>query len=330
MESADAALLSNVELKIALAKDAEQLTKLLNIYLCPILKKATSDHASIRAKVVKICGTISARLSDEVLLPIEALLALYSSDDHPVLSHLTLNFLRAGIGQSNHIKFTWLSPLLRVIWQRPLTQQRIVFRLLLSIIAGVKGSATKLDIVTTRGEQILLGRNLAACFLLDLAYVKLRSEPVADNDTQRAWLERRLRETSNGLTQSEIDFLAHSSLTAWTASDLRLTRLAILQHVSTLSSILPKSFVWLIAVFGKANIDTSISGVAAKIEQECPLDIEDLSTITDLYDCLLERPSLHFRLKGPIIQGLSNSRQAALEIQHALDLLQLELTGEYA
>ncbi|KUI58095.1 Proteasome component ECM29 [Cytospora mali] len=98
-EQKEVELVDKVNLRILnVANDGPKLGQLLNTYLPPLLLKAGSDHASVRAKVVTIAHRLKIFIkSPDVVLPVAALLDQYLKNSHPVIRQLDITFIQHSI-----------------------------------------------------------------------------------------------------------------------------------------------------------------------------------------------------------------------------------------
>ncbi|KAJ9076224.1 proteasome component M29 [Entomophthora muscae] len=95
-EEKDLALLDQVELKFALASTEVQLQGLLNQFLAPIIRKATTLHTSVQNKVLEILTHIKKRLQSSPAVFIPGLdLATLLNESSPVAQNLALTFLQS-------------------------------------------------------------------------------------------------------------------------------------------------------------------------------------------------------------------------------------------
>ena len=98
-EERELALVNKVEMRIALASSDDKLAGLLKTYLPPLLLKLTSEHLSVRNKVISICQHINTRIkAPSIQLPVAALLKQFK--DHPssaLVRHFDLLYIQQGV-----------------------------------------------------------------------------------------------------------------------------------------------------------------------------------------------------------------------------------------
>ncbi|KAK7732530.1 proteasome component M29 [Cytospora paraplurivora] len=111
-EQKELELVDKVNLRILnVANDGPKLGQLLKVYLPPLLLKAGSDHASVRAKVVTICQRLKVFIkSPDVVLPVAALLEQYRNSSHPVIRQLDITFIQHSIERISAGERTKLVP----------------------------------------------------------------------------------------------------------------------------------------------------------------------------------------------------------------------------
>lgn len=111
-EQKELELVDKVNLRILnVANDGPKLGQLLNTYLPPLLLKAGSDHASVRAKVVTIAQRLKVFIkSPDVVLPVAALWDQYIQSSHPVIRQLDITFIQHSIERISADQRTKLVP----------------------------------------------------------------------------------------------------------------------------------------------------------------------------------------------------------------------------
>ena len=123
-EQRELSLLSNVEMRIALADSDEKLQSLLDKYLPPVLLKLNSQSEPVRAKVFAICQHVNTRIQPtQISLPVSKLVEQFKNvDNSAVLKQFDLVYIRMGLQR--------MSPV----------EQRAVFPTLLDGIAELESS----------------------------------------------------------------------------------------------------------------------------------------------------------------------------------------------
>ncbi|KAF3481698.1 proteasome component ECM29 [Arthroderma uncinatum] len=159
-EDRELALVSKLELRIALADSDARLQSLLHTYLTPLLLKLASENASVRNKVVALCQHINTRVqSQSIAFPAEALLKQFKETNNSLVRHFDLIYIRHGLDRMGPASSLDLLPsLLHNIAQfnGSETQMSILFNLILKLLPLVKlparGSEEDLNI----GEKLKL------------------------------------------------------------------------------------------------------------------------------------------------------------------------------
>ena len=99
-EGRELELVGKVELRIAMASSDQKFESLLNTYLAPLLLKLTSEHASVRNKVISICQHVNTRIKSPLIkLPVAALLKQYKDNQSLPIRHFDLLYIQQGVGR---------------------------------------------------------------------------------------------------------------------------------------------------------------------------------------------------------------------------------------
>ncbi|KAI4187280.1 MAG: hypothetical protein L6R41_002916 [Letrouitia leprolyta] len=97
-EAKELSLVGKVELRIALTDSDTKLESILNTYLPPLLLKLTSNHVSVRNKVISICQHINTRIrAPQVKLPVSGLLKQYKENNNPLIRHFDILYIQQGL-----------------------------------------------------------------------------------------------------------------------------------------------------------------------------------------------------------------------------------------
>ena len=116
-EARELALISKVELRIALADTDQKLESLLQTYLAPLLLKLGSDSLAVRNKVIAVCQHVNARVkAPSIKLPVAALLNQFKEQKTQLIRHFDLTYAQQGIDRlGSEARVELLLPLLRGI-----------------------------------------------------------------------------------------------------------------------------------------------------------------------------------------------------------------------
>lgn len=141
-EARELALISKVELRIALADNDEKLQTLLNTYLVPLLLKLGSESLSVRNKVISVCHHLNTRLkSPSIKLPVASLLSQFKEQKSQLIRHFDLVYLQQGVDRlDSDARVEVLLPLLQGIskLETPPAHSAIIFNLILRLLPLLK------------------------------------------------------------------------------------------------------------------------------------------------------------------------------------------------
>lgn len=97
-EERELALIGKVEMRIALADSDPKLETILKTYLAPLLLKLTSEHVSVRNKVISVCQHISTRTKPQsIQLPVAALVKQFKEQESSLVRHFDLLYIQQGV-----------------------------------------------------------------------------------------------------------------------------------------------------------------------------------------------------------------------------------------
>ena len=97
-EQRELSLVGRVEMRIALADSDGKLETTLKTYLAPLLLKLTSEHQSVRQKVISICQHVNTRVKPEsIQLPVAALVKQFKEQQSPLIRHFGLLYIQQGV-----------------------------------------------------------------------------------------------------------------------------------------------------------------------------------------------------------------------------------------
>ncbi|KAG5999780.1 hypothetical protein E4U54_001676 [Claviceps lovelessii] len=147
-EQRELQLVESVEFKIlGVANKEDKLHELLQRYLAPLILKAASEHASVRARIIQILARLKTFIqSPEIVLPVKALLQQYKSNDSVVIKQLDLSFVMHSLDRLEVHDRRELIPIALAgfakdeRWPRAATMFNIILRLLLDVRIPPRGS----------------------------------------------------------------------------------------------------------------------------------------------------------------------------------------------
>ncbi|RBQ78251.1 hypothetical protein FVER14953_05908 [Fusarium verticillioides] len=271
-------LLDTVELKILnVANKEHKLHELLQRYLPPVILKAASEHAQVRAKVVQIFSNLKTFIQPpEVILPVGALLDQYKSSDSPLVKQLDISAIQHSIERLDDYERRQLIPKALSGFAKDQGVARagpffnIILRLLLDARIPPRGSKDD----TEYREAIGLSDEADAKFLASMISIFLRLR----NPTQtQNWT------TANPtLTKAELDSLAVESPESQKVFE-RMSELK-LKLVSLLASgAFTDEEKFLPALYASSSFDNRLVSAAEEVLKRSSVSMEDEPLVTRLF-----------------------------------------------
>lgn len=271
-------LLDTVELKILnVANKEHKLHELLQRYLPPVILKAASEHAQVRAKVVQIFSNLKTFIQPpEVILPVGALLDQYKSSDSPLVKQLDISAIQHSIERLDDYERRQLIPKALSGFAKDQGVARagpffnIILRLLLDARIPPRGSKDD----TEYREAIGLSDEADAKFLASMISIFLRLR----NPTQtQNWT------TANPtLTKAELDSLAVESPESQKVFE-RMSELK-LKLVSLLASgAFTDEEKFLPALYASSSFDNRLVSAAEEVLKRSSVSMEDEPLVKRLF-----------------------------------------------
>lgn len=98
-EARELNLVGKVEMRIALAESDMKLEGLLKTYLSPLLLKLSSEHVSVRNKVIGVCQHVNRRLklSTGISLPLRPLLKQFSESESSLVKQFDIIYIQQAL-----------------------------------------------------------------------------------------------------------------------------------------------------------------------------------------------------------------------------------------
>ena len=98
-EARELNLVGKVEMRIALAESDTKLEGLLKTYLPPLLLKLSSEHVSVRNKVIGVCQHVNRRLklSTAISLPLQPLLKQFSESENSLVKQFDMIYIQQAL-----------------------------------------------------------------------------------------------------------------------------------------------------------------------------------------------------------------------------------------
>ena len=111
-EQRELALIGKVEMRIALAESDAKLETTLKTYLAPLLLKLSSEHQSVRNKVISVCQHVNTRVKPQTIqLPVEALVKQFKEHENALIRHFDLLYIQQGVGRLSNAERAQLLPI---------------------------------------------------------------------------------------------------------------------------------------------------------------------------------------------------------------------------
>ncbi|KAL6913608.1 hypothetical protein FSST1_011368 [Fusarium sambucinum] len=332
-------LLDSVELKILnVANKEKKLHELLQRYLPPVIVKAASEHAQVRAKV-RVVVQIFSRLKTfiqppEVILPVGALLDQYKSNDSPLVKQLDISGIQHSIERLDDYERRELIPKALAGFSKDEGIARsgpffnIILRLLLDARIPPRGSKDD----TEYRQAIGLSDEADAKYLANLISIFLRLR----NPTQsQNW------STANPtLTKSELESLAVESPESQKVfermAELKLKLVALLA-----SGAFTDEEKFLPALYAASSFDNRLVSAAEEVLKRSSVSMEDKTLVKRLFHAHSILPStyrtriLSILSKSTISATMSDDIMAVVKLNfstldHYTDPLSLSLMPKSA
>lgn len=332
-EARELALISKVELRIALADTDEKLEALLNTYLAPLLLKLGSESLAVRNKVITVCHHVNARLkAPSIKLPVAALLNQFKEQKAPLIRHFDLTYVQQGIDRlGSESRVELLFPLLQGISEIGTlpVHGAAIFNLILRLLPLLKLPAKGSD------DDVQLKHCLG----------------LSDQDTQflSSWFEKLLvlspadrnALTCPGLSPAEYAFLNKDSPIGetWNPSvsgglNLTETKVTCLRFLS--SGAFADSERLLPCIIVSADANSRVADLGDEMLKRFVPDLEDQNVIQRLYNlyfgtggndgALPARPSLQIK----ILSFLGKSAMATKDTRKISQLIEEGLLSDTA
>ncbi|KAM5347818.1 hypothetical protein ACJ41O_007642 [Fusarium nematophilum] len=271
-------LLDSVEMKIlTVANKEKKLHELLQRYLPPVILKAASEHAPVRAKVVQIFTRLKTFIQPpEIILPVGALLDQYKSNDSPLVKQLDISGIQHSIERLDDYDRRELIPKALKGFAKDEGQSRagplfnIILRLLLDARIPPRGSK---DDEAFR-EAIGLSDEADSKFLANMIGIFLRLRVPPGPQTWQAM--------NPTLTKSELESLAvenpESQKIFQRLAELKLKLVALLT-----SGAFTDEEKFLPALYAASSFDNRVASAAEEILKRSSVSMEDESLVRRLF-----------------------------------------------
>ncbi|KAG6007310.1 hypothetical protein E4U21_006121 [Claviceps maximensis] len=277
-EQRELQLVESVEFKIlAVANKEDKLHQLLQRYLAPLILKAASEHASVRARIIQILARLKTFIqSPEIILPVKALIQQYKSNDSVVIKQLDLSFVLHSLDRLEVDDRRDLIPIALAGFAEDYGQPRaatifnIILRLLLDVRIPPRGST---DDVTFR-SSLGLTDDADAQFLARALGVFLRLRTPSGDQS--------LAQSNPALSHTEISLFSAES----PENDKIFRRITELKSkIITLlaSGAFTDEERFLPALFAASGFDNRVASTAEEIIKRSTVSVEDKSLVKRLF-----------------------------------------------
>ncbi|RKF57342.1 Proteasome component ECM29 [Erysiphe neolycopersici] len=296
-EARELDLCGKVEMRIALAED-DNLESTLKTYLAPLLLKLTSEHTTVRNKVISICQHIKIRLSgnQNIILPVASLLKQYKENlGSSMIRQFDLMFIQQGVGKLSPKEQRDLFPiiLIGIANDHGNPTCAYMFNLFLRLLPQFKiplrGSKEDLDL---RGQLKFDKSPADAKFIAEWLgkLILLSINRSAETDA-----------TCPGLTRAEYEFLTlNGRKETWdvncsTGLNLAEAKVIALNFLSSGAFLDSERF--LPALFATGDSNSRISSIGDDLLKRSTVSLEDDALITKIFEMyFVVRPILQTRI----------------------------------
>ncbi|KAK7427029.1 proteasome component M29 [Neonectria magnoliae] len=271
-------LLDSVELKIlGVANKEEKLHQLLQRYLTPVLLKAGSEHAQVRAKVVQIFARLKTFIQPpQVVLPVGALLDQYKSTDSPLVKQLDLSAIQHSLERIDDDDRRDIIPKALKGFAKEEGQSRagalfnIALRLLLDVRIPPRGSKEDVDF----RDSIGLSDEADAKYLAKLINIFLRLRtPVGTQTWARA---------NPTMSPEDLAILSVENPESQKIFQ-RMSELKVKLVVLLASGAFTDEEKFLPAVYAASSFDNRVASSAEEILKRTSVSMEDAPLVKRLF-----------------------------------------------
>ncbi|KAF7560684.1 hypothetical protein G7046_g3444 [Stylonectria norvegica] len=271
-------LLDSVEFKIlAVANREDKLQQLLQRYLPPVLVKAGSDHAEVRAKVVQIFARLKTFIQPpEVVLPVKVLLKQYKSSDFALVKQLDIACIQHSLERIDEHDRRELIPIALRNFAQDEGQARagvlfnVILRLLLDVRIPPRGTKDDENFRDTIG----LSNEADAKYLAKMIGIFLRLRAPAGVKT---WAQ-----VNPTLSQEELNVLSveapESQKIFQRMSEVKVKLVTLLA-----SGAFTDEEKFLPALYGASSFDSRVASTAEEIIKRSSVSMEDEPLVKKLF-----------------------------------------------
>ncbi|KAG6267093.1 hypothetical protein E4U49_008366 [Claviceps purpurea] len=315
-EQRELQLVESVEFKIlGVANKEDKLHQLLQRYLAPLILKAASEHASVRARIIQILARLKTFIQPpEIILPVKALLQQYKSNDSLIIKQLDLSFVmhsldRLDIDDKRDLISIALAGFAKDEGQpRAALMFHIILRLLLDVRIPPRGSTEDEAFRSSLGltddaDAQYLARNLGIFLRLRMPAIisPLGQANPALSSTELAMFP---------VDSPEIDKIFN-----------RITELKLKIITFLASGAFKDEERFLPALYAASGVDNRVSSTAEEILKRSTVSLEDESLIKSLF---LAHSQLPAPYRARILAVLSRSTLATTMSDNIMAVVNLD------
>ncbi|KAG5940270.1 hypothetical protein E4U53_007617 [Claviceps sorghi] len=324
-EQRELQLVESVEFKIlSVANKEDKLHQLLQRYLAPLILKAASEHASVRARIIQILARLKTFIQSpdtdfglqpsRIVLPVKALLQQYKSNDSVVIKQLDLSFVmhsldRLEVDDRRELIPSALAGFAKDEGQpRAATMFNIILRLLLDVRIPPRGSTEDAAFRSSLG----LTDDADAQFLARALGIFLRLRAPSGDQS--------LAQSNPALSQTEIGLFPTES----PDNDKIYGRITELKSkIITLlaSGAFTDEERFLPALFAASGLDNRVASTAEEIIKRSTVSVEDESLVRRLF---LAHSQLPAPYRTRILAILSKSTVATTMSDNIMAVVNLD------
>ncbi|KAG5978705.1 hypothetical protein E4U55_006043 [Claviceps digitariae] len=315
-EQRELQLVESVEFKIlGVANKEDKLHQLLQRYLAPLILKAASEHASVRARIIQILARLKPFIqSPEIILPVKSLLQQYKSNDSVVIKQLDLSFVMHSLDRLEVHDRRDLVPVALSGFSKDEEQPRaatmfnIILRLLLDVRIPSRGSTEDATFRSSLG----LTDDADAQFLARALGVFLRLR-MPSGDQSLAQSNLALSQTEMGLFPAESP--DNDKIFA------RITELKSKIITLLASGAFTDEERFLPALFAASGFDKRVASTAEEIIKRSTVSVEDEALVKRLF---LAHSQLPAPYRTRILAILSRSTVATTMSDNIMAVVNLD------
>ncbi|KAI6777891.1 Proteasome component-like protein [Emericellopsis cladophorae] len=321
-EQRELQLVESVEFKIlAVANKELKLHELLQRYLPPVILKATSEHDTVRARVIQILGRLKTFIQPpQIILPVKALVQQYKSQDSLVVKHLDLSFIEHSIERLDDYERREILPVALPGISQDIDTPRagpfflIVLRLLLDAQIPPRGS--KDDEAFRQNVGLDDPKDAHHVAHMIGLFIRLRT-PTASQDWTQANPNWEARILDLFAVQNWSSLKIYQRL-----SELKAKLVALLA-----SGAFTDEEKFFPALLAASSFDNRVASAAEEIIKRTSVSLEDEALVTKLFEAHATLPAAY---RTRILNMLAKSSISTTMSNSILDVVNLDFMSDDA